>query len=776
MFASKDLFFSRPSGYQISRSVRTRSSASAYFNRTFGSPTSSTIWTWSGWVKRSLTSQYGALFTAWSANSYSDYTVIRFDGDQLVFKDWNTVYRQTSQVFLDFSAWYHIVVAIDTTQATAANRVKIYVNGVQVTAFATSTDITQNSDTSVNNTVIHTLGVNYFSSAPQYFIDGYMTDAYLIDGQQLTPSSFGATNATTGQWSPARYTGTYGTNGFHLTFANTASTTTLGYDTSGNSNNWTTNNISLTAGSTYDSMNDVPTLTSATAANYCVWGLANKNVTLSNGNLAGTTTSGMVVGTIGVSSGKWYWECIPTDTTTQQLFGIISVFNTSLPNYVGGSADSYGYYATNGRAYNNSTSSAYGSSYTNNDVIGIALDLNAGTLIFYKNNTSQGTAFTGLSGTFAPAAGDGATNAWVANFGQQPFVYTPPSGYLALNTYNLSAPTIAQGNKYMDASTYTGNGTSQSLTLGFQPDFTWFKARNIGYSSILTNSVTGGSNYLVTSSTAAEAGGQSLVTSWTSTGVNIGSWIAVNESTITYVAWNWKAGGTAVTNTQGTITSQVSVNLSSGFSIVTYTGNSLAGATRGHGLNALPKMILIKGRAGLYEVDNWHVYHASLPITQGLQLNSSAAAVTSSYFWNDTNPTTTVFSTNNGSSNNYSGQTYVAYCWSEVPGYSAFGSYTGNGSADGPFVYTGFRPTFVMIKATSATSDWWITDTTRNPSNIINYGIRANTSQAEVNDVGQNILSNGFKYKNDTGAPNQSGVTYIYAAFASVPFKYSNAF
>jgi len=786
---------SAPAGGAITltKSLRFRSSASAYLNRTPSSITNRQTWTWSCWVKRGTLGATSTIFGYCSNDAVQQQNAWFKSDDTLQFYIYSSGYSLnliTTQVFRDVSAWYHIVIAQDTTQATDTNRVKIYVNGVQITSFSTAGYPSQNLNGYINSTVAH--GIGSFPPALGGYFDGYQTDVYLIDGQQLTPSSFGITDATTGQWVPAKYSGGYGTNGFHLPFTNTTSTTTLGYDTSGNSNNWTTNNISLTAGSTYDSMNDVPTLTSATAANYAVM---NPNATgpgvVSDGNLNvsrtsnGSPSSGSNMATMGVSSGKWYWEVYVSATGGNSGsigIGIVPSDYAYKTGWVGDSSASTGYWG-NGAVYGNSTGAGTATAYGAGDTIGVALDMDARTIKFYRNNVSGAGTITGVTGNIiipAVCIYDAVTASLVSNFGQQPFTYTPPSGFKALNTYNLATPTIVRGNKYMDATIYNGTAGSNAITNSgsFQPDLVWTKSRVNAYQGFMYDSVRGVNKYIISSSTDAEATVANSLTSFNNNGFTLSSSDNSNyASGSAAVAWQWKAGGsTAVTNTAGTITSQVSVNLSSGFSIVTYTGNSTAGATRGHGLNALPKMILIKGRAGLYGVDNWHVYHASLPITQGLQLNGSAAAVTSSYFWNDTNPTTSVFSTNSGSSNNYSGQTYVAYCWSEIPGFSAFGSYTGNGSADGPFVYTGFRPTFVMIKATSATSDWWITDTTRNPSNIINYGLRANTGQAEVTDVGQNILSNGFKYKNDTGAPNQSGVTYIYAAFASVPFKYSNAF
>jgi hypothetical protein len=234
-------------GYFIKNSLRFRSSASAYLNRTPGSASNRKTWTWSGWVKRGSFVQYEALLTAWSANTDAGYGVIRFDDGQLVFKNWNTVYRQTSQVFRDPAAWYHIVVALDTTQATAANRVKMYVNGSEITSFATSNNPTQNDDFNINNNVLHTLGVNYFSSTPTYFLDGYLGEINFIDGQALTPSSFGKTDAATGQWIPKKFAGTYGTNGFYLKFADASAATAaaIGKDSSPNGNNWTPNNIAV---------------------------------------------------------------------------------------------------------------------------------------------------------------------------------------------------------------------------------------------------------------------------------------------------------------------------------------------------------------------------------------------------------------------------------------------------------------------------------------------------------------------------------------------------
>jgi hypothetical protein len=440
--------------YTIARSLRFRSSASAYLNRTAStSPTSQTTGTFSVWVKR------GSLSTSDSKTMFGFHPTrnctIEFDDagntNQFSFRivDESSsagVYNATvatSAVYRDPSAWYHFVLAIDTTQATASNRIKMYVNGVQVTAFSGSpTYPSLNAQMSCLQG-----GTNYIGcrrSLNQFF-DGYLTEVNFIDGQALTPSSFGANSEKTGVWQPIEYVGTYGTNGFYLPFTNNSTTTTLGNDSSGNGNNWTTNNISLTAGSTYDSMTDVPTLTSATAANYCVMNpLDQISTTVTNGNLQSVSGAGdtpTIRGTIGVSSGKYYWEVLYSAGTSNACHIGVADSTATLSTTNSTGANSWNYYGVNGNKFNNGTGTAYGASYTTGDVIGVALDMDAGTLTFYKNNTSQGTAFTGLTGkTLTPNLGNGTgggTQTFQTNFGQRPFAYTPPTGFVALNTFNL---------------------------------------------------------------------------------------------------------------------------------------------------------------------------------------------------------------------------------------------------------------------------------------------------------------------------------------------------
>jgi hypothetical protein len=688
----------------------------------------------------------------------------------------------TTQVFRDPSAWYHIIYAVDTTQATASNRVKLYVNGVQVTAFSASNYPTQNYQFAIGNNVAQWISSE---AGTQRYFDGYLAEVNFIDGTQLTPSSFGTTDAY-GIWQPIPYTGSYGTNGFYLPFTDNSALTTssnvgLGKDFSGNGNYWTTNNISITAGSTYDSMTDVPTNTSATTANYCVLNPVNATsatgTSLSNANLQingiGSGNVNAWIGTLGVSSGKWYYE-----VTMGENNGVVGISQTGNPNqYPGGDATSYGY--SSSTKYNNNTSASYGASLTAGDVVGCAYDLDAGTITFYKNNVSQGVAYSGLSGNYFPAVRAGTTGAAVSiNFGQRPFSYTPPSGFYPLNTYNLPTPTILDGDLYFNATLYTGNGTGQSITNAgsMQPDFVWVKSRTQATSNYVYDSLRGAGYRLATNLTVTEAL-ISGVTSFDSNGFTVGTETGNNNTGDSYVGWQWRASNAAgVSNTQGTITSTVSANTTAGFSIATFTTpGGYSTGTVGHGLGVTPSMIIVKNRTAPSGANNWNTFHTSIGNTGALYLNTTGATTTSSAFWNNTSPTSSVFTIG---SNLYASTDYVAYCFSQVAGYSAFGSYTGNGSSDGPFVFTGFRPRFVIVKNTVDPNNWVTFDSERNTYNIVNLQLYPNTSDAEVTGSSTNgidFLSNGFKIRSSFNWGNRNGDTIIYMAFAENPFKIARA-
>ena len=813
MFSAAKTAATSSGGYTLNRSLRFRSSASAYLNRTVNTGVNQYTYTFSCWLKRgALTSGYfGILGSGISAGGVYDEN-LRFDqtNDTLTFvlgNGYGTVFT-TNQVFRDPSAWYHIVLAVDTTQATSSNRVKLYINGAQVSSFSTISYPSQNAygvmQTATRPIV---LGAYMNTTSVVGYNDCYLAECIYVDGQQLTAASFGSNNPTTGVWQAAKYTGTFGTAGWYLNFNNNASTTTLGYDTSGNSNNWTTNNISLTAGSTYDSMTDVPTLTSATVANYAVLNAVSTAMTMADGNLKWTgsgSTARNVEASIAMTTGKFYWEFTTVNITGGGgNLGCGVSNNLAMPATVEPGNNAYGWElltsgSTTTMYKNNSGSVTSYSTYTAGDVWGIALDVDAGKLWFSKNGTwvaggnpASGTTpdYTGLTGPLIPYGyGYNTGDVGIINFGQRPFAYTPPTGFVALNTYNLPTPSISNGANYMAATTYTGNGSTQSITntvngISFKPDLFWAKSRSSSGTHSLTDSVRGVNSQLFSNLTNAEGTQTDQVTAFNSNGVSLGANASgtgsTNVNTVTYVGWQWLAGaGTSSSNTNGSITSTVSVNATAGFSVVTYTGNGTGGATIGHGLGVAPQFIAVKSRSA---VNDWLNYHVSLGNTQYLNLDLTSAAATSSAAWNNTSPTSTVFSVGTGPSVNSNGVTYVAYCWAAVAGFSKFGSYTGNGSTDGPFVYCGFRPRFILIKCSSNSStNWIILDTSRDIYNLAGQSLEPNLSAAEYTPASSgypcDILSNGFKWRDGgSQSDNYSGYTYIYAAFAENPFKNSLA-
>jgi hypothetical protein len=575
----------------------------------------------------------------------------------------------------------------------------------------------------------------------------------------------------------------------------------LGKDYSGNGNNWTPNNFSVTAGAGNDSLVDVPTpygvdtgVGGTVRGNYCTANPLDMNPSLAirNGNLDVTDSSGSWLNgrcTIGVSSGKWYFE----STITSGSYQVVGIANSLTINtgYEGGSVVGNWAYGTDGsKIVNGVYTTPYGASYGLNDVIGVAFDADAGTLTMYKNGTSQGTLVSGLpANTYFPWAA--ILNATVSfNFGQRPFAYTAPSGFKALCTQNLPTPTIGattatQASSYFAINTWTGNSSyprAVSTGLSFQPDFAWIKGRNTAtLQHVLQNSVqgagTGSAMYSDQTSAQGALDTYGYVSAFNSDGISVNKSGTfgenVNYTGWTYVAWQWKANGSGSTNTAGSITSTVSANTTSGFSVVTYTGTG-ANATVGHGIGSAVKMLITKRRDA---AGPWICGHTGLTSwAYAITFNAAGAQYSAAGDWNSTAPTSTVFSLGNDADVNTSGGTYVAYCFAPIAGYSAFGSYTGNGSTDGPFVFTGFRPAFVLVKKSDSGSESWvIVDTTRNTSNVMNSLLRPNTSDAEATATWIDALSNGFKCRETYTGLNASGGTYIYMAFASNPFKYSLA-
>jgi hypothetical protein len=605
--------------------------------------------------------------------------------------------------------------------------------------------------------------------------------------------------------------------------------------------------VTVTAGN--DSLVDSPTNVTQTdtgvggevVGNYATFNpLDNGGLTLSNGNLditEGLSASMNCKSTIGIISGKYYWELTnnsldyysQSGTNTNSRAGI-STKESSITSVLGSLSTQYVYeYAgvtgsgTTGKIINNNIESTFGLVIQKGDVLNFACDFDSGKIWYGKNGTffNSGNPATGAnaSQTFTPGGntwlptvvqrGTGGTNATL-NFGARPFAYTAPSGFKALCTTNLPEPTIADGSTVMDVVTWSGDNASPRAISGLNlsPDFVWIKSRSDAAGHALFDAVRGTGNVLRSMDTSAEVANPAFgyvsgfnsdgfaLTAGTYPGYESGD---TNMTGRTYVAWTWDAGGEPTTDNvagagnvptagsakinganmttalAGSIpATRLSANASAGFSVVTYTGNATGGATVGHGLGVAPAMFIVKSRS---LSESWPVYHASLGATKLLRLEGTGAEETISTAWNNTAPTSTVFSLGSPSGfTNSSGATYVAYCFAPVAGYSSFGSYVGNGSSDGVFVYTGFRSRWILIKVSAGdTGNWWMYDSARSSYNLADLGLYANSSIAEFTSNGLDMLSNGFKIRTANGNTNGSGYTFVWAAFAENPFQYARA-
>ena len=525
------------------------------------------------------------------------------------------------------------------------------------------------------------------------------------------------------------------------------------------------------------------------SGNYCTWNPLVKPYAgafvFKNGNMEAhnaASTYGVVMGTIPMSSGKWYWEVTVNGTpnNTYDYIGIVGAdsgiayptLTTIMPNQL--------WYRAGGTKLNGNTSSSYGATYGDGDVIGVALDLDSATktLTFYKNGTSQGTAFSGslLDKTWVCAVGDYSnaltTTSWNANWGQRAFAHSAPSGFKALCTTNLADPTVADGSDGFETKLWTGSGNNRTISgFSFSPDLVWIKNRVRGTDFELYDTRRGAQNVLKSSNADAEGADVSGLLSFTSDGFTLGDGGGVNKSNEATVGWVWDAGTSNASNTDGDVTSSVRANQTTGFSIVTWTGVSQTNLEIGHGLGAEPHMIVAKKRnVGT----NWVVYHKSIGNNKYLRLNGTLTA-TDDDVWGDTTPTSTVFTVNKSDSGTGTNDTYVAYCFASVAGYSAYGQYTGNGdlNGEGPFQYCGFRPAWILIKSDSSSEDWVIYDTARGPENVVDNVLRPGRDNVEATASERNldIVSNGFRVKGYEGSINGSGKTYVWWAIAKNPFQ-----
>ena len=788
----------------------------ANYSRTFGSGDRKTF-TISLWVKKCGTpgnigdgdDQYSMLSAGGGGSGASAGNFFFYNDDTLRFTSnpQPSVVLQliTNRKFRDVTAWYHLMAVLDTTQATESNRAKLYVNGVQETSFSTATYPSQDNTTVyLNGAFQHRVGSNSLGSniANSYGnFNGYFAEYNFIDGQALDPSSFGFTDPQTGKWMPKRYEGTYGTNGFYLDFSDNTSTTTLGIDKSPNGNDFTPEDVRLS-----DSVTDTPT------NNFCT--LNSLNCIVNSNNYAAKLREGnllMVGGDVHAAStfhlpksGKWYAEFSKYGNGAPQAISVTRA-NKLMTSYDGslGLADMV-QYVSNGEIGNRSRGSTSDAPVWQDDadiVVAIAVDMDNGAVYFARANTwinsgvpTSGSAKTGAIATDLLTDNDGehyigvqgynGSNSYgmYANFGQQSFTYTPPAGYKTLCTKNLpkTVPSIVRPKKHFDTLLYTGNNSTQKITgLEFKPDFIWFKNRGGTSWHAWFDSVRGRAKGLTSNETNSEytSSASNDLVSFDISGFTLGSnqnWGSVNGSSNSIVAWCWKAGGAAVSNSDGSITSSVSVNTEAGFSIISWTGNGTAGATIGHGLDAAPQVAMVKRREAS---EDWHV---NLGVIFGsgkdghyLQLNETGGEGTQNGPFNSTNPSSTVITLGSDAATNDDGGGMICYAWTEIPGFSKFGKYSGNGNSKGPFIYLGFRPAWLLVRRLDSGDHWILRDSARNTFNDTYSNLLPNSNAAEAGSSGSvqsiDFLSNGFKLRgSDSGVSSSSG-TYMYMAFAEQP-------
>ena len=767
--------------YSIDQSLRFR--GGQYLSKTFSSSGNRETNTLSLWCKRSYLSAFNDNnYTLVTADPNNNYDEIGFtqnygntESDEVWYRIQGGYYVIPNNLFRDISAWTHLVFRRDGTQSTAANRLRIYINGAEATYRATNYQPQNQVWGKLCHSCNHRIGT--YDNTYQKF-RGYMAELHLVDGQSLGPDSFGEYDDN-GVWRPIAYDGTYGTNGIYMKFDPSASNG-IGHDHSGNGHHFTATGFT-TSGSGTDVMSDTPTTNRATwnplKPGADEYNKANQFVKTGNKNAAYFGTGNATIEL--PASGSYYWEF--TYSSGVGTFGIGNPFPANEDaDQIAGYSPYSGWVYINGSANTNVGGGSSG------DVLGYAVNMSTKEIKFYKNNSLLTTKTFSSAGPYAVKAmhvsGSGSDDIYY----NQNLVYSPPSGYLPLSAANLPTASIAKPDEHFNIVTYTGNSaSSRSITgVGFQPDFAWIKTTNANRDHFVYDVVRGSTNgnfyELRTSSTSAQgvpSSASSGLTGFTSDGFTVGSDASVNQNNDTYVAWCWKAGGTASSNTSGNVTSQVSANPTAGFSVVSYQSQSFKPVTVGHGLGAKPDFILIKN----YDVGaSWAGYHSSLGATKSISLNSTSQGTASADYFNNTEPTSTVFTVfDSTATHQYGGSSdLVAYCWTAIEGYSAFGKYIGNSSTDGPFVYLGFRPKFLLRKsAINAADDWVLQDSTRTPYNEVQTYTRPNQSYSDVltsSETQVDFLANGFKVRSDNYKTNYSGATYIYAAFAENPFGGDN--
>ena len=776
-------WFSAAGEFTIANSCRFNHSDTAFTERDLASTGNRKTYSYSVWVKRSIVKSTGApsYETIIAASDETNTDGMTWNDDYLyVVSAGSGTTLRTNAVYRDVSAWYHIVVGVDTTQGTEANRAKLYVNGTQVTSFSTEQYPDQNDDSLFNYSgSLHTVG---YEGRNQYPISSYMAEFHLIDGTQLTPSSFGETNDE-GVWVPKQYDGTYGTNGFYLKFADSSD---YGTDSSGNGNDMTDSGLAAN-----DQFEDTPT------SNRMTWnplhnmrddgdvkdGMRIFDNTSSTRNLCGTTfhfTSELVCQAFSVSaitSSDWQIGMMASNEadvndaagSNEDIDGGAAVYSdgsTYFVRFPSSTADTSLAVSTSDHiwiAYNATTGKSWSGVYDASASAMVWFAADGGTDGDPANGTNEvyaGTAGTSLC--FAASCRDGVD---ITLLEEGDANGTVPSGFTYVSDLanTLPEPTIKDPSEYFQSVVYTGNGTAigsggKAVTFGgnsdLEPDLVWIKNRSAVDDHAMYDSVRGTTKQIEPNTSGAGTTETEGLTTFGSDGFTVGNLAQVNTNTENYVSWGWVEGTTP------------------DLDILTFTGNETA-RTISHNLGVVPQVIWTRpSGAG----NSWHIYNEVLGNTKFLKFNENGGAGSGEIFWNNTSPTSSVYSVGTDGGVNSNGAEMVAYLFRGIDGFSKFDSYTGNGNVAGPFVYCGFKPQLILIKHTSQNENWGMYDASINTFNtgtvtgMTILSVNTTAAESQLTNANLDILSNGFKITSTEDTLNDDGDVYIFQAWAKNPF------
>ncbi len=743
-------------GYTIDQSIRFNNDDSPTMSRSFGTPTDRNKFTYAFWVKS--TSQANGSALGINVSGGVTFAGMIFNGGNMAFYDYTSgsasidvrsTFTSVVGKFQDYSAWYHAMFVYDSDQGTDTNRVKFYINGVQfpVASLVGPSGGSVVWPSSGFNSQFNASGTTHtISDNTNGKLDGYMAEIYFIDGQALDPTSFGEFN-TEGVFVPIAYSGASGNNGF---FIDGRDSSDLGDDESGNGNDFSTSGLAAN-----DQKPDAPTL------NASIFNALWAGATLSDGNLVATASANAyqwATSTFAIDDGGKY---VCEFQKSAGTFGYVGIFQLGNHNVTTGNNYMYGYNLGTGEIVKNSSVVTDLGTGAANSLMRIEYDGSNDTIKIFDDGAEIFPASTGVSNTV------GLTGHNSLHFGCAPYASgtiitatfqglsgTPTTDFKELTSANLPALTIGDGSEYFHTQTYTGNGSSGHAITNdanagdFEPDLLIIVPRSNGDNKVWFDDVRGTTSRIYSNKAdPADVDGTAQLT-FESDGFDLDTTdVNYNGSGRTYAAWQWKKGATP------------------GFDIVQYTGNK-TNRTISHSLGVAPEWIVIKDYSN---TESWNVGHNSIGWTKNLFLNLTNAESSSSSVWQDTAPTSSVFSIGTSDGVNKVGS-HIAYLWASVAGFSKFGSYTGNGNADGPFVYTGFLPAFVLVKRADSADNWAVLDSARNSFNATNLRHYLDTTNADITSITHDFLSNGFKLRASDGGVNASGGTYVYITFAQNPF------